>query len=34
MYYGEFLLNNISLCPTYGAVKRMVVNNEEFFKGL
>ena len=28
------MVNNISLCPTYGAVKRMVVNNEEFFKGL
>lgn len=28
------MLDNISLCPTYGAVKRMFLNNEEFFKGL
>ena len=28
------VLDNMSLCPTYGAVKRMFLNNEEFFKGL
>ena len=28
------LMGNVSICPTYGAIKRMYLNNEDFFKSL